>query len=383
MTGAHTNRAHAKLAPSAASRWVACPGSIRMSRDIPDRSSSYANEGTAAHELAAHCLTERLDADRFLGCVIDIRASTPSAKFSSMVAHDGLHQFAADDEMVEAVQLYLDTVRSHIPVGESELDIEQRLDMTHIHKGIFGTGDTVLYDLDAATLHVFDFKYGKGVAVNPDENPQLLLYGAGAVRRRHNRPLKKIVLHIVQPRAPHPKGPVRSWETDPLALMEAEDEIAVAAKATDDPNAPLNAGEWCRFCPAAPICPALRQRSLMAAMAEFSLEVIGNWLRAVQEFAHAEAVDGRIPPGFKLVAKRATRRWRDENEMLDALIDYPREELFVEPKVKSPAQIEKLVGKKNFGVLEGIVVRESSGTNLVPEDDPKPAVKVSAEKEFA
>src|SRR5581483_811858 len=255
-------------------------------------------------------------------------------------------RFVVDEEMVEGVQLYLDHVRAFMNRGDCEIDVEQRLDMTHIHPECFGTGDTVLYDINAEWLHVFDLKYGKGVAVDVKENPQLFTYGSGAVRRYHNRPLKGVTLHVIQPRCPHKDGPIRSYEADMLELLEFEDRLAEAAKATEAPDAPLHAGEWCKFCPALPTCPKARERSMQAALAEFApqdgapilmnpaqltdeqladvlheADFLLTWVKAVQVYAHEQAVAGRVPPGFKLVPKRALRKWKGEpQEIEDRLV---------------------------------------------------------------
>lgn len=417
---AHTQRAHARLAPSAAHRWMECPGSVRMEADLPEQSSVYAAEGTAAHELCAHCLSNDIDAAAFLGSVIDIEGANPGEMFGNKNP-DGVTRFEVTDEMVDAVQTYLDAVRSLFGKAKDRknpdiiVDVEQRLDMTHLHPEIFGTGDAVVYQKNTAWLHVLDFKYGKGVAVDPTENPQLMLYGAGAAQRYNNLPIKGITLHIVQPRTPG--DPVRSWPTDLLTLMEFEQEIATAAGFCDvaagDDNMDadtwakmyLSAGEHCRFCKAAPTCPAYRQRATAIAVAEFAddgtivlpepstlapeqmadvlrdADLIGNWVKAVQEYAHKEAVAGRMPPGFKLVAKRANRRWKDDDEAKSAL-EMLGVDPFADPKLKSPAQVEKAVGKKQFGLFTEMVTQVSSGTNLVPVSDARPAVKAEGLLEF-
>lgn len=425
MTAPHSTRAHARLAPSASHRWMACPGSVRMEAGFPDSSGVYAAEGTAAHELAAHCLQHDFDAARFLGLVIDI--NEPFGGKILRGGADGVTSFEVTEEMVEAVEVYLDVVRSLFGRERDRkganviVEIEQKLDMTHLHPEIFGTGDAVVYQKNAAWLHVIDLKYGKGVVVDPVENPQLMLYGAGAVRRYKGYRIEGITLHIVQPRAPG--SPVRSWQTDVLTLLEFEDEIRAKAEAVDDILAvgpddhwggnALAAGEHCRFCKAAAICPALRAEAQQKALAEFGdgaivlpeptsldpdqmaavlrdADLIGNWVKAVQEHAHAEAVAGRMPTGFKLVAKRATRKWKDEEEaerMLTALAVDP----WQEPRLKSPAQVEAAVGKKRFAGLlsdaedlgfEAPVTKVSSGTNLVPIADPRQSVKSDGLLEF-
>lgn len=416
---AHTARAHARLAPSASHRWMECPGSIRLSEGIPNKSSVYAAEGTAAHELASHCLEHDLEPEGFLDRVVNIEGKDPGEKFgyAKDALADGGTTFRVDEEMVEGVRLYVDSVNSLRGIARTaELDVETRLDMTHIHPDIYGTGDSVVYQEAQQHLHVVDFKYGRGVAVEPDENPQLMLYGAGALRRYHNRPVKKITLHIVQPRAPHHYGPVRSWHTDPITLMEFEDDLQKLAAATEAADAPLKAGEWCRFCPAAGVCPALRERAKAAAIADFAeavaegqvepedtlrapqqmssdaiakvlkeAELIGNWLKAVQAYAHAEAMAGRMPTGFKLVAKRATRRWKDPEAALTTLVcehDFAERDVCSEPELLSPAQLEKVLGKKRFATLGDLVTKQSSGTNLVPESDARPSAKADGVRDF-
>lgn len=424
MTAApHSTRAHARLAPSASYRWMACPGSVRMEAGFPDSSGVYAAEGTAAHELAAHCLQHDFEVASFLGRVIDI--DEPFGGKIMQSGADDVTRFEVTEEMVDAVEVYLDVVRSltgrdrNLKNPAVIVEIEQKLDMTHLHPEIFGTGDAVVYQKSAAWLHVIDLKYGKGVVVDPTENPQLMLYGAGAVRRYKGYRIEGITLHIVQPRAPG--SPVRSWQTDVLTLLEFEDEIRAAAAATEALAPDLVAGEHCRFCKAAGVCGALRDHSVNEALAEFgeatdmdagvldirvpevrslsadqmaavlkSADLIGNWVKAVQEHAHAEAVAGRMPTGFKLVPKRATRKWKDEDEaatMLAALAVEP----WQEPKLKSPAQVEAAVGKKKFAGLladaedlgfEAPVTKVSGGTNLVPLDDPRQSVKSDGLLEF-
>jgi hypothetical protein len=406
----HKERAHAKLAPSAAHRWIECPGSIKLCEGIESKSSVFAAEGTAAHELAAHCLKNGFDADRFADHVIDITATDAGSRFLKPGAPlgDDNTRFEVDEEMVEGVQMYLDHVRHCIGLCEHnsgieavEVDVEQRLDMTHVHPSIYGTGDTVIYDAGQQWLHVFDLKYGKGVLVEVPANPQLLTYGSGAVQRYHNRGVKGITLHIVQPRVDHDDGRVRWVEYDLVDLMEFEGDLAKYAKATEAPDAPLKAGDWCRFCPALPFCPEARRHNTHLALEEFAdvkpgaltptgmaqvlaeADNIGNWVKAVQAYAHEQATNGVEIPGYKLVAKRAIRRWKDDAYAAAELeILFDGEELYTEPKLKSPTQVEKTIGKKAFAQVEDLVTKVSSGTNLVPVDDKRQAVKEKGLEEF-
>ncbi len=406
-TEAHSARAHARLAPSAAHRWMHCPGSVRLSEGMPNETSSFAAEGTAAHELCAAVLTEGgFVADR-LGRYVDVK--TAKIVDTPTDTDDENRFFEITEEMADAVAMYVDHVHGLAGV-DSILDVEQRLDMTHLHPGIFGTGDATVFDPVDRHLHVCDFKYGKGVAVDADENPQLLLYAAGAARRLHNAQIEKLTMHIVQPRAPHPKGPIRSYEIDLLDLFEFEDTLAAAAAETDKPDAVVVAGDWCRFCPAQPVCPTVRAKRLAAAAEEFGdvgepitlappetlsdeklgallreADQVGNYVKAVQEYAHAQAMAGKMPAGFKLVAKRAVRKWRNEGEARARLLALAIEP-FEEPKLKSPAKVESQFPGKNKAerqkAMADLVEAKSSGTNLVPSEDPRPAVAVGAANEF-
>ncbi len=405
---AHTERAHAKLSPSASHRWMECPGSIRMSEGIEQGSSVFADEGTAAHELAAHCLNTGFDPDRFLNYVVDIKAKSASTRFlmPGTPIDNGIGRFQIDEEMAEGVDLYVNYVRGLIDPGD-EFEVEYRFDLQHISSGMFGTGDVIIYKIKTAHLIVPDFKYGRGVAVEPDENPQALSYGCGAIKRYGNRPLAKVTLAIVQPRCAHPKGPIREWETTAMDVLEFEQTLREAAVATELPDAPLKAGEWCRFCPAAAICPALRAKAnaiatagfeeaiepqkmapeqLAAALAE--VDILEQWAARVRGYAHDQAVAGIKVPGWKLVAKRATRKWRDEAsaaEQLMLLHEIPRSSLYVEEMI-SPAVAEKLMPGRNKEVrakaLDSLVTKQSSGAVLVPEDDKRPALISTDGSEF-
>ncbi len=404
---AHTQRGHAKLSPSASKRWFNCPGSVRLSEGIADKGSVYADEGTAAHELAQHCMETGFDADRFGGMHINLKGKTPAGKFLKEPAGDRC--FLVTDEMAECVQIYLDYVREIAMKPGVEWQTEQWLDLSHYGiEGLDGgTGDFVAYDPELKVLDVADFKYGRGVAVDPRENSQGLCYAIGAIKRYHNRGLVKLRITVAQPRCGG--APVRTWEADVVDLLDFENELVERAKATHAADAPLAAGDWCKFCKAAPVCPALRDHALSIAQAEFSTlgeiempvvtamepaklasvlreaEQVKDWCRRVEEYAHHEATHGRSPPGFKLVAKRAVRRWKDEAgtpEVLADIFGLSAEQVMTEPELKTPAQVEPLIPGKNkqarAAAMADLVNKESSGTVLAPDGDPRPAVRADA-----
>lgn len=397
---AHSSRAHARLSPSGAHRWANCPGSVRLSEGIPNTSSIFADEGTAAHTLAEHCLASSTPAVDCLGGHVDVNTGRVSKN-----PGEGNRIFTIGEEMVDAVQVYCDTVNSLIEDGD-EVEFEAKLDLRHIPGMEFGTGDCVIYKPATRRLIIADFKYGRGVPVEAEDNPQTRAYALGASQRFHNRGVEWVESVIVQPRCPHPAGSVRREGIDALTLVEFRMELESLALRTVEPDAELNPGEWCKFCPAAPTCPALRGKVLSVAQMEFSEEppvvdemsldemaavmrhvgIVKDWIKRVEERAHRLATDGTPPTGFKLVWSRATRKWRDEDEAkahLAAVLDLSEDDIYVEPKMRSPAQIEKVLGSKRKGEIKPLVVSRSSGTILVSADDPRPAVKADAEDEFA
>jgi len=410
---AHAQRGHAKLSPSASKRWMTCAGSIRMSEGIPNTSSRFADEGTSAHELAQHCIETGLDADRFAGMHVNLDGKTPAEKF--VATANGERCFLVDEEMVDAVQIYLDDCRKIMAIEGVECEVEKWLDLSRLGvEGLDGgTGDFLAYVPSTQELYVKDFKYGRGVPVDPRKNSQGLCYAVGAVNRFHNRGLRKLHIGIVQPRCPQPgdEAPgVRTWECDVVDLLEFKADLIAAAKRTAEKDAPLTAGEHCRFCPAAATCPERRNQALAIAQAEFSalgemelpvveqmkpeelakvlrdVDQLEDFARRVKEYAHHEATHGRCPPGFKLVAKRANRKWKDETAVSSLLEDMLGDAVYTEPKLKTPAQVEPLMPGKNKAArakaLESLVSKEPSGTVLALEGDPRPAVRADA-SEFA
>lgn len=392
MTEAHSHRAHARLAPSAAARWLRCPGSVRLSENIKETPSAFAAEGTAAHILAEKCLTTGFDASRFKGWTVNTEAKDPKLAVQQGRPVNGKTVFAVDNEMVDGVQIYVDTVRELMEESD-EFEIEHRMDMSSLVPGVFGTGDAVAYVQKhflsgKRRVTVVDLKYGKGVAVEVKENEQELTYAVGVVQRYHNRGVDEVELVIVQPRAPHRDGPVRRWVTDAVGLFEHVIALQSAAEEAARPDAPFRTGDHCKFCKAAGLCTALYTRVKEITMTdptvtpyrdwrveEGEIALVEGWAKRRKEFAHAEAIRGRMPPGAKLVGKRAVRKWKDENEAVSTLqlLGVSDDDIF-ESSVRTPPQIEKLLSKSDRVAIDELVVKASSGTVLAPKDDPRPAV---------
>jgi hypothetical protein len=227
-----------------------------------------------------------------------------------------------------------------------------------------------------------------------------MYYALGALLST-GHPCSEIESVIVQPRCFHPDGPIRSWVFPAVEIIDFAADVAKFATLTEDPKAELVPGEHCRFCPAAGVCPKLQQNALETAKQDFSpvtaydpvalgaaleaLPMVEGWVKQVREFAYQEAASGKSIPGWKLVAKRPTRRWIDEKkveEFLELRSRLPQSLTHEEPALKSPAQIEKLIGKALKDDLAELIVSESSGNTLAHESDKRPAVKALAFEQF-
>lgn len=374
--------AHSKLGASSMYRWSACPGSLHeiARTNLPVTSSSYAEEGTDAHAFAAVVLKLDLDASTALGLTATI---------------DG-RKVAVGIEMADAVQIYADAVRKDM-AGGAVLHVEQRFDLSEVYPNCFGTADAVVWQPEAQLLIVSDLKYGAGIPVEVTNNPQLMYYGLGALLAL-NYPAKRVRLQIIQPRCSHPAGVVRAWEIDAVDLIDFRGGLVAYAKATEPKDAPLRAGDHCRFCPAAPECSEIaRHRNAVAAMdfasapsiaperlalALDSLPVLEAFIKRVRELAYAEAQAGRCPPGWKIVAKLGRRAWLNVGDVVKHMTErgVGADDIYEERKLKSPAQMEKLAGK---GALDKFITTPSSGHALVPESDKRLPVRPDAAIEFA
>ena len=385
--------AHSHIGASSSHRWMACPGSVNLSQGMARASSAFAMEGTAAHRLAEMCLRDGLPAEDFNGVNIIVEG----------------HGFQVDEGMVDAVQVYLDAIAADRRPGDVMV-IEERFDLGLFHQGLFGTNDCSLYRPDTGELILYDYKHGRGVAVEAVGNPQLLYYGLGAATSVPGRRLTTIDLVVVQPRCPHPKGSVRRWRTDAMDLLGWSADLVDAAQATEAPDAPIQAGHHCKFCPAEAICPAFYSLVLATAQAEFSdtgdlttrppaslsaddmqrvlrhADLIDEWLLSVREYAHHEAEAGRVPTGFKLVNKRAMRSWAEGADVVSFLetIGLTPGEYYKPLDVKSPPQIETVLAKRKLDkkAIAPLVVSKSSGTNLVAVTNARIEAKPSAIADF-
>lgn len=361
---------HARLSASAAHRWMHCAGSVALSAGIEDTDSPYAAEGTLAHAWAASGLSGHIADDIEPG-------SVPS------------------DEMSDAVNTYVNAVYAdEHPDDVTYVEMPLLDALLKIDPDLGGTADFVRYRPSDRSLRVWDFKYGAGLYVEADNNEQLMLYALGALLSVAS-PVVEVTVTIVQPRYEGAQ-PIRDYKFQAVALMDFAADIVAAAKQTRSPEATLTPGDWCKFCRAARICPALekQQHALVAldfkppvdynklAAALAQIPQVKERIKAIEEYAYAEATQGREIPGFKLVDKRANRRWKSEGDTIQWA-----EKIAVDPyaprELLSPAQLEKQLKKAEKQELGQFIESVSSGTVLVPASDKRPPAKVITAADFA
>jgi len=377
--------AHASFGASNSKRRMACPGSHNAEAPFPDESSPFAELGTAAHELGEHCL---------LNNVADV-SETIGGTF---------HDHIVDDNMATAVQTYVDFVRK-VEADEAPalLRLEQRfsLELLDPPMPMFGTSDCTIYGKASGNLWVIDYKHGQGVAVDVEDNSQLKYYALGAALKIGERaPINAVHTVIVQPRAAHRDGPIRTHTYTRDEILNFGTDLIDAAHAALKPDAPRVAGDHCRFCKAAGVCPALRSNALTVAQDEFGavrtiddltpaeignylerIPLIEEWIKSLRRHAHTLLETGACVPGYKLVEKRATRRWvTDEDMVAWATAEGLDDDEIYEKKIKSPAQIEKVVGKKN--VPGNLIMSVSTGLSMVQDSDNRPPAAMLASDEF-
>lgn len=406
---AHATRAHASLGASAAHRWMVCPGSVRLSKTVPTPpTSAFAAEGTAAHELADRVLTARL---------VEGAPGVHPLDFCG----EELEGYIVTEDMALATAAYTDYCTAQAAAASGPVWIEKRFDLAALTPPapMYGTGDCAIYDGAAETLEIIDLKFGRGVVVEAVGNKQLRYYALGALlaieqeyrdRGETPPPVREIVMTIVQPRADHPDGRVRSDRIAYHDLVEWASDLLAAAEATMHSHAPLVPGSHCRFCPAAGVCTAQYRAAQAIAQTEFGvvplaappapetmdeveflrvleqLPLLEQWIKAMYGAAEARLRREGELPGWKYVQKRATRKWGDPERVIATLAEqgFNDEEIYTPRVLKSVAQIEKLVGKTVMAeALAEVVTKESSGVVMVRASDARPAVTLSPGDDFA
>jgi hypothetical protein len=348
---------------STAKRVINCPGSVALVDKMPPQpSSSYADEGTLLHDTIAD--------------VLDFKG-TPESYLGRKHADAVLTEDLIDDKLRPALNA-LDDID---PDGAMEYAVESRVGFGDLLPDVFGSTD-MLGRIGNRAI-VLDWKFGDGVAVEVEENAQLLFYAAAAMRTPETAWVfdgaEEIELIIVQPPS------VKRWVTTVERVKAFEQELVAAVKVAVKPDAPLAVGDHCRWCAAKPVCPLMTgaaDRALVAKLDALPVDQIAHYLNQVpllegfikdlQQLAHGLIEEGKPVPGYKLVNKRATRSWLDADKAaawLTAAGAEPYEE-----KIITPAAAEKVLKGAKIALPADLVTAVSSGSTLVAESDPRPAV---------
>jgi hypothetical protein len=391
---------HSDLGPSASERWLECLGSVLAIQGVPDISSDYAIQGTAAHTVSEWCRQRNVKASKFLGTKIAVKTKDR-----------GIVEVECDQEMVDGVQSFVDFVND-IP---GDPHFETRVHYEAWVPGGFGTSDDARIQDGLCTIT--DLKYGEGIQVYAKNNTQLMLYALGFFSDfGHLYDIEEFELIVHQPRLDH----IDRWRITLVDLLIWARDVAMPrAEQALKPDAPFKPGEWCRFCRIKERCAARADWAMRQAVDDFedldeavekakSLEGKGvaagsaslltneqiakllpaikgarAWFTAIEALALSEVQQGRAVGDYKLVEGRANRVWdAPENKVVAALkAARIRMEQIYTKSLLSPPAAEKLLGKTHQ-IMQSMVTKPKGSPVLVPGDDPRPSLVADAKEEF-
>ena len=369
---------HAVLSASSSHRWLNCTPSARLELEFENTSSEAAKEGTAAHALCEHKLKKALRK----------RSKRPVSDYDS-------------DEMEDCTDAYVDFVMEQVTKAKAICKdpivlIEQHLDFSCYVPDGFGTGDCII--ISDEMLHIIDFKYGMGILVEAENNPQMKLYALGALNIYDALyDIKDVAMIIFQPRREN----VSTWTLPSDDLKEwAEKELKPKAELAYQGAGEYLPGEWCTFCRAAVRCRARAEEKLKLARMEFKLpplfsdaeieEILAilpdlaKWANEITAYATDAAVShGKEWSGFKVVEGRSVRKYRDEDEVAEAARNAGYTDIYKRSLIPL-TEMQKLMGKTKFEETLGSLIYKPPGKpTLVPVTDKRPAMNVTnAKTEF-
>lgn len=363
---------HAVLSASGSHRWLNCTPSARLELEFENTGSEAAREGTAAHALCEHKLKRALH----------MRSRRPVSDYDS-------------DEMEECTDTYVDFVMEQYEAAKQVCEdpvilIEQRLDFSCYVPDGFGTGDCLIISDDR--LHIIDFKYGMGVLVEAEGNPQMKLYALGALAVYDALyDIREVSMTIFQPRREN----VSTWTIPVEDLKDwAENELKPRAKMAYDGEGEYLPGEWCTFCRAAVRCRARAEEKLKLAQTEFRmpplltdaeiedilavLPDLTKWANEIATCALDAALNhGKEWNGFKVVEGRSVRKYRDEAAVAKAAKEAGYKDIYRQSLIPL-TEMQKLMGKDRFEeILGGLITKAPGRPTLVPKSDRRPAMNVS------
>ena len=383
---------HSNISPSSAERFFNCPGSVQAQAkvDIVEPSIPAALEGTAIHELAAKCLQKDIDPYDCIGEMVEVKDN-----------YGDIIEFTVTDDFAFAVRMYRNTILEILNthnVTLKALQVETQFTIPEVDAKARGTVDCSFVVSD--TLYVFDLKGGRGIIVDPTENKQCMYY---ALRPYLDAKMfvKHVVIGIIQPRAKSGDF-IKIWETTPERLEQFMVDLKKAIALTRVKNPDFHAGYWCKFCKAQLPCPALNASILEPIKAVVphiehsfptiteltaenigkalpALEVLKGFLDNLQGYAFTLASRGEDIPNYTLIKSKKNRAYRDEDAVVDAFTDAYGDEIWSPKKLRTPAQLEKIVGKD---ALKDYVVTPEGGLKLVPTKEAKEYISRSVEAVF-
>lgn len=366
---------HALLSASSSHRWLNCTPSARLEQDFADVESEAAAEGTAAHALCEHKLRKALK----------MRSNKPVSQYDcdEMDEYcDGYVQFVLE-VLQEAKQFCKDP----------KVLIEQHLDFSCYVPDGFGTGDCIV--IGDGKLHIIDFKYGQGVLVHAENNPQMMLYALGALEIFNSLyDIKEVSMTIYQPR----RDNVSTWTIYVEELLNwAENELKSKAVLAFNGEGEHTPGEWCGFCKAKVKCRARAEEKLKLVEYEFKrpplltdaeiedilsrLDDLTKWANEIMAYATSSAInDGKQWTGFKVVEGRSNRKYANEEKVAEIAKENGYTDILKHSLI-TITEMEKLMGKQTFSDLLGNLVLKPKGKlTLVPDSDKRPAIDTTNAK---
>ena len=368
----HANRAHARLNASSSHRWMMCPPSVKLSENFADATSTFAEEGTYLHELC------ELKLHRYLG---DMTAEAIAAAYAELKDNE-FYSDEAESVTDEYAAFCIETIEAvRLSCPDPLIMVEHRLDYSEYVPEGYGTGDLII--VADGVLEIIDFKGGRGVRVEAAHNPQLMLYALGALLEFD--PLYDICsirMSIVQPRLSN----TSTFEMRANDLIYwADTEVRPKALLAYEGKGDFCAGEHCRFCKARYTCRARSDYFMQLAARDFKqpdlltdeeiidilpvAESMNNWVQDLIAYATQQAVDGKLWPGYKLVAGRSARKYTSEAEIIKAATEAGYTDIY-KTVLLGVGDLEKRIGKKAIkDVLGKYVVKPTGVPTLVPETD--------------
>ncbi len=396
---------HSTLGPSKAKQWKNCPGSIALCAKAPKQAPNYAaEEGTVAHGIAEKFVTGKIDSLEMMALIGTVVESNGLQIEIIEEMFDGAVEYK---ELIDADRTALIATPGSI---KTEGHAEIRVHAKSVDERVWGTSDYILFK-KGKKLIVYDYKFGQGVIVDPEENEQAALYLIGAMETLAGSAFDELEVVIHQPRGRHADGPVRRWVAPKEWLEKFRLETKAQAAETLRPDARIVAGDWCRWCTAKPFCPVIHKAVQESASTDFSVvapEIVkaadklqevrllpvaqlGQMLawegamkalfEAVKDVVREKLSAGEEVPGWKLVnGREGNREWVSEEEVLAAFSPTLGEDQLYVKKIISPAALEKIVGKKVK--LDHLVTRKPGEKAIARNTDPRPAVPSAAADDF-